>query len=138
MTEHELGDSSEAARARGGLPRPGGAGRSPLAYLLFILICLLQYEAASMIRRSNFRNALTVNSARRFRSTDEGHFKGTKFVRESPLGVETSKCSTGGGGGMNKNHNISAPPRRPPQGPRPGVGPPRGRRGPSWTRRAAR
>jgi len=33
-----------------------------------------------------------LNSARRFHSTDEDHFSGTKFVHESPLGVETSKC----------------------------------------------
>ena len=38
------------------------------------------------------REAQPLNSARRFHSTDEDHFSGTKFVHESPLGVETSKC----------------------------------------------
>ena len=92
VTEHELGDSSEvvARRVAGYLDLVASVAL-PLAYLLFILIYLLQYEAASMIRRSNFRNALST-TARRFHSTDEDHFKGTKFVHESPLGVETSKC----------------------------------------------
>ena len=38
------------------------------------------------------RNPVSIDSPRSFRSTDEGNFKGTKFVHESPLGVETSKC----------------------------------------------
>ena len=38
------------------------------------------------------RETQPLNSARRFHSTDEDHFRGTKFVHESPLGVETSKC----------------------------------------------
>ena len=67
-------------------PRP-----IPLAYLLFILVYLLQYEAASTIQRTHDRKR-ALNSARRFHSTDEDHFRGTKFVHESPLGVETSKC----------------------------------------------
>ena len=65
----------------------------PLAYLLFILIYLLEFDSASTIQRSNFRNALSRSiPPRSFRSTDEGNFKGTKFVHENPLGVETSKC----------------------------------------------
>ena len=56
VTEHELGDSSEvvARRVAGYLDLVASIAL-PLAYLLFILIYLLQYDAASMIRRSNNR-----------------------------------------------------------------------------------
>ena len=97
VTEHELGDSSEvvARRVAGYLDLVASIAL-PLAYLLFILIYLLEFDSASTIQRSNFRsirNALSRSiSPRSFRSTDEGNFKGTKFVHESPLGVETSKC----------------------------------------------
>ena len=92
VTEHELGDSSEvvARRVAGYLDLVASIAL-PLAYLLFILVYLLQYEAASTIQRTHDRKR-ALNSARRFHSTDEDHFKGTKFVHESPLGVETSKC----------------------------------------------
>ena len=56
VTEHELGDSSEvvARRVAGYLDLVASVAL-PLAYLLFILIYLLQYEAASMIQRSHNR-----------------------------------------------------------------------------------
>ena len=44
-----------------------------------------------MVQRSHNRNTLST-TARRFRSTDEDNFKGTRFVHESPLGVTTSTC----------------------------------------------
>ena len=92
VTEHELGDSSEvvARRVAGYLDLVASIAL-PLAYLLFILVYLLQYEAASTIQRTHDRKR-ALNSARRFHSTDEDHFRGTKFVHESSLGVETSKC----------------------------------------------
>ena len=58
MTEHELGDSSEVVARR--VAWRSTARRSLSPSTLFILIYLLQYEAASMIRRSNFRNALST------------------------------------------------------------------------------
>ena len=81
MTEHELGDSSEvvARRVAGYLDLVASVAL-PLAYLLFILIYLLQYEAASMIRRSNFRNALSTpraGSTRRTRTTSRGRSSST-------------------------------------------------------------
>ena len=64
VTEHELGDSSEvvARRVAGYLDLVASIAL-PLAYLLFILIYLLQYDAASMIRRSNNRKRALNNRA---------------------------------------------------------------------------
>ena len=94
VTEHELGDSSEvvARRVAGYLDLVASIAL-PLAYLLFILIYLLEFDSASTIQRSIFRNALSRSiPPRSFRSTDESNFKGTRFVHESPLGITTSKC----------------------------------------------
>ena len=56
VTEHELGDSSEvvARRVAGYLDLVASIAL-PLAYLLFILVYLLQFEAASMIQRPSAR-----------------------------------------------------------------------------------
>ena len=60
VTEHELGDSSEvvARRVAGYLDLVASIAL-PLAYLLFILIYLLEFDSASTIQRSIFRNALS-------------------------------------------------------------------------------
>ena len=63
VTEHELGDSSEvvARRVAGYLDLVASIAL-PLAYLLFILVYLLQFEAASMIQRS--QTTITINHER--------------------------------------------------------------------------
>ena len=97
VTEHELGDSSEvvARRVAGYLDLVASVAL-PLAYLLFILIYLLQYEAASMIRRSNFRNALSTpraGSTRRTRTTSRGRSSSTCHRSAS----RRRSAATGGG-----------------------------------------
>ena len=81
VTEHELGDSSEvvARRVAGYLDLVASIAL-PLAYLLFILVYLLQFEAASMIQRSTNRNALSTpraGSTRRTRTTSGGRSSST-------------------------------------------------------------
>ena len=81
VTEHELGDSSEvvARRVAGYLDLVASIAL-PLAYLLFILVYLLQFEAASMIQRSHNRNALSTpraGSTRRTRTTSGGRSSST-------------------------------------------------------------
>ena len=81
VTEHELGDSSEvvARRVAGYLDLVASIAL-PLAYLLFILVYLLQFEAASMIQRSHNRNALSTpraGSTRRTRTTSAGRSSST-------------------------------------------------------------
>ena len=83
VTEHELGDSSEvvARRVAGYLDLVASIAL-PLAYLLFILIYLLEFDSASTIQRSIFRNALSRSipraaSARRTRATFMGRSSST-------------------------------------------------------------
>ena len=76
VTEHELGDSSEvvARRVAGYLDLVASIAL-PLAYLLFILVYLLQFEAASTIQRSHKQNVLSnprAGFARRTRTTSRG------------------------------------------------------------------
>ena len=70
VTEHELGDSSEvvARRVAGYLDLVASIAL-PLAYLLFILVYLLQFEAASMIQRS--QTTITINHERDYQKRNE-------------------------------------------------------------------
>ena len=86
VTEHELGDSSEvvARRVAGYLDLVASIAL-PLAYLLFILIYLLEFDSASTIQRSNFRSIRNARSrsipraasARRTRATFMGRSSST-------------------------------------------------------------
>ena len=83
VTEHELGDSSEvvARRVAGYLDLVASIAL-PLAYLLFILIYLLEFDSASTIQRSIFRNALSRSipraaSARQTKATSMGRSSST-------------------------------------------------------------
>ena len=97
MTEHELGDSSEvvARRVAGYLDLVASIAL-PLAYLLFILVYLLQFEAASTIQRSHKQNVLSnprAGFARRTRTTSRG--RASSMSRRSAS--RRRRAATGGG-----------------------------------------
>ena len=107
VTEHELGDSSEvvARRVAGYLDLVASIAL-PLAYLLFILVYLLQFEAASTIQRSHNRNALSTpraGSTRRTRTTSGGRSSSTSRRSAS------RRRSAASGGGRRRAEAEEAP-----------------------------